>query len=111
MNARRPTNGRHRSSPPGRQALNNLAMATHLEVENQLLKDRIAELEARVAALTNARDELYASSLSAMVQCESIGPAPERFRCGLPEGHDGDHTVLTPSGVCHRCAPHVKETP
>ena len=59
MNARRPTYGRHREPRPGSQALNNRAQAEHYQIESQLLRDRIGELEARVAALTNARDELY----------------------------------------------------
>ena len=62
MNSRRPTHGRHRQTPPGRQALNNLAQAEHYQIEAQLLRDRIGELEAKLAAVTNARDELYAEN-------------------------------------------------
>lgn len=36
-------------------------------------------------------------------RCAAIGPKPERFRCGLPAGHDGEdghpHHALIPSGV------------
>lgn len=33
-------------------------------------------------------------------RCKSIGPAPERFRCGLPEEHSGHpHSALQPTGV------------
>ena len=31
-------------------------------------------------------------------RCESRGPKPERFRCGLIAGHRGAHSALTPSG-------------
>lgn len=34
-----------------------------------------------------------------LVRCPAIGPAPEHFRCGQPEGHDGNHTALSPSGM------------
>lgn len=31
-------------------------------------------------------------------RCPAIGHSPERFRCGLSEGHDGNHTPLSPAG-------------
>lgn len=36
-------------------------------------------------------------------RCRAVGPAPERFRCGMPAGHEGDdghpHTALVPTGA------------
>jgi protein gp37 len=32
-------------------------------------------------------------------RCKSIGPKPDLFRCGLPEGHDDEHTALMPTGA------------
>lgn len=33
-------------------------------------------------------------------RCKVVGPrSTHGMRCGLPEGHDGDHTLLIPSGA------------
>lgn len=32
-------------------------------------------------------------------RCKSIGPESYQGRCGLPEGHDGGHTLLVPTGM------------
>jgi hypothetical protein len=32
-------------------------------------------------------------------RCEDMGPAPERFRCGLDKGHDGAHSALIETGA------------
>jgi hypothetical protein len=33
------------------------------------------------------------------IRCPSIGPPPEKYRCGLPVGHAGRHTVLMETGA------------
>lgn len=34
------------------------------------------------------------STIEPVERCPSVGPAPERFRCGLEAGHDGSHSAL-----------------
>lgn len=84
MNARRPTNGRHRSSPPGRKALDALAQAqhheaeaSHAEIEIALLRGRVAELEALRAADATKIAALTRLELAVLRHDEACGECAE----------------------------------
>lgn len=77
-----------------------------VSVENQpTANDRILELLR--AQLTGVRWVSYEPALGPVDwarylhigRCKSVGPKPEKFRCGLPEGHGPqEHSALVPTG-------------
>lgn len=72
--------------------------------ENQATADeRIPHLLRTRAAVrfVSAEPLLGPMDLSKYLQtgrCKSVGPETYQGRCGLPEGHDGNHTLLIPTG-------------
>lgn len=70
-------------------------------MEQLLAAYESALLDTEHAAATRVDDQLRPRlpQKAGMKRCTTVGPAPERFRCGLWEGHDGAHTALIPSGV------------
>lgn len=64
----------------------------------------VADLRAKNKIKEYGHDESYAVRAAlagnpAAERCESVGPEPERFRCGLPKGHTGNHNALMETGA------------
>ena len=73
-----------------------------VEVSYDVMEQLLAAYESALLDTAPRPDDELRPRLSqkaGMKRCPAVGPAPERFRCGLWEGHDGHHTALIPSGV------------
>jgi hypothetical protein len=68
--------------------------------ESQWIVKRFRALEK--AGLLRQVPESYNRpkfTICGLIRCPSVSPPPDKFRCGLEAGHDGDHTVFVPSNM------------
>jgi hypothetical protein len=69
----------------------------HVRARKFAVKWATSDSDGEIANL--ARAYLNARHEAESPRCRSIGPAPDRFRCVLQDGHDGPHTALSETGA------------